>query len=370
LSICIYSCYSTYQITNESFIKQLKDISSNQNEKFENISKDSLWLYNTGLKILYCDIDSVGYRLFVDRSIEVLISDSLDSKIFKLSKVFLNNGYVKGVTYDLSGFNIDSIFIDHIDKLSVRAEKFVTKNEIVRVGKDTINIEEHRRLELLKRSRKDTVYGVGFEFPILDPFHTENYYNKLSVYGLNLNLSPMQIFIAGGALFYMVVGQVGHFISTDYEFEKYGKAKATINGLSILPLVGFSTSFKKLNGVSLSGIYSDYYEINGWALAPFLASKNFKGFGVGISNKFNNLYGMQLGVFNVVGKKKGVQLGLIKNFSINSKGLQLSSFNMSKDISGVQIGLINVAEKTHGFQFGLLNINEKRWMPIINWNFD
>ena len=43
--------------------------------------------------------------------------------------------------------------------------------------------------------------------------------------------------------------------------------------------------------------------------------------------------------------------------------------NFDTEVNGTQIGLFNKANKLKGIQIGLWNTNEKRRLPIINWNF-
>jgi hypothetical protein len=43
--------------------------------------------------------------------------------------------------------------------------------------------------------------------------------------------------------------------------------------------------------------------------------------------------------------------------------------NHDTKCKGIQIGLINSAVDLKGLQIGLWNKNQKRSMPIINWNF-
>jgi hypothetical protein len=44
-------------------------------------------------------------------------------------------------------------------------------------------------------------------------------------------------------------------------------------------------------------------------------------------------------------------------------------FNKTKKGNGVQIGLVNMAKEMRGVQIGLWNVNQKRKLPLINWNF-
>jgi hypothetical protein len=69
-------------------------------------------------------------------------------------------------------------------------------------------------------------------------------------------------------------------------------------------------------------------------------------------------------------KVNGVSGVLWVNFTEIIRGLQFSLlWNDSYETKGVQIGLINRSKKLKGFQIGLWNINQKRKLPLINWNF-
>jgi hypothetical protein len=58
------------------------------------------------------------------------------------------------------------------------------------------------------------------------------------------------------------------------------------------------------------------------------------------------------------------------------RGLGISAFNHIKGRqNGLTIGIFNYAESLSGLQIGLLNFagNNKgirRWLPVVNWNFD
>ncbi|MFU8844655.1 MAG: LA_2272 family surface repeat-containing protein [Bacteroidales bacterium] len=43
--------------------------------------------------------------------------------------------------------------------------------------------------------------------------------------------------------------------------------------------------------------------------------------------------------------------------------------NYVADTRGIQIGLINKTRRLNGVQLGIWNQNEKRSLPIVNWNF-
>lgn len=72
---------------------------------------------------------------------------------------------------------------------------------------------------------------------------------------------------------------------------------------------------------------------------------------------------------NNVLQMNGLQVALINNRAIFMSGIQISGYNLAKNSKGVQIGIVNETEDTKGIQIGLLNINERRVLPLINWNF-
>jgi hypothetical protein len=43
-------------------------------------------------------------------------------------------------------------------------------------------------------------------------------------------------------------------------------------------------------------------------------------------------------------------------------------FNDAYIMRGLQIGIFNTSKHTKGVQLGIWNKNEKRKLPIINWN--
>lgn len=64
----------------------------------------------------------------------------------------------------------------------------------------------------------------------------------------------------------------------------------------------------------------------------------------------------------------GVQIS-IGNESYKMAGIQAGFSNMGHYARGLQIGLSNKSKNLRGVQIGLWNINQKRKLPLINWNF-
>lgn len=80
----------------------------------------------------------------------------------------------------------------------------------------------------------------------------------------------------------------------------------------------------------------------------------------------------------------GVSIGLIGHFTVKTNGLSASALNFSEihngiqfaiflnecyRMRGIQIGAVNKSKRTKGIQIGLWNVNERRKLPLINWNF-
>ena len=75
------------------------------------------------------------------------------------------------------------------------------------------------------------------------------------------------------------------------------------------------------------------------------------------------------GGWNIIDKQNGLQIALIANSSYYMNGVQISAFNYINTGSGLQIGIFNESKNFRGIQIGLWNVNQKRKLPLINWNF-
>ena len=106
-----------------------------------------------------------------------------------------------------------------------------------------------------------------------------------------------------------------------------------------------------LSGSAISG------EVIGLSIGAIGGSKTrMKGLMIhGLGNIVEDLYGGQFAIwFNMTSRLRGVQIGM---------------WNMSQKSIGLQIGLVNKTEDLSGFQIGLWNKNNKRSLPLINWDF-
>jgi hypothetical protein len=130
---------------------------------------------------------------------------------------------------------------------------------------------------------------------------------------------------------------------------------------------------EKINGLNISGsgtVCEDCI-VNGLtvgAIGQYLYASN--GISISIVGTIvEKQNGLQLSMFNDVHKGTGLQVG-IGNSAIDYKGIQIGV--LSNDVlksRGIQIGLFNKSKNLKGLQFGLWNVNQKRKMPLINWNF-
>ncbi|MFD2288900.1 hypothetical protein GJU39_23125 [Pedobacter petrophilus] len=112
-----------------------------------------------------------------------------------------------------------------------------------------------------------------------------------------------------------------------------------VNGLNISPAGTASDCFT--NGISAGLIAQVGRQVNGISASTIM---NF-------AQKHN---GIQVAMFNEAYVMNGLQLGLA---------------NRSGRARGLQIGLVNHSTNFKGVQLGFWNTNQKRKLPILNWNF-
>jgi hypothetical protein len=194
-----------------------------------------------------------------------------------------------------------------------------------------------------------------------------------------------------------------------YFFGTFHTQNTTINGISIgafpqfndkkrfvrtngvrleVPGIGFSTLIftfmgagsllKKseadeiINGLNISTGTIGNVTFNGVTLA-FVTQSGVENNGLVIAGLWNAIYksnGIQIAtLLNEANQSKGIQIALY-NLTKFMTGLQIGGANfVSKKMVGLQVGIRNKSNNTKGIQLGFWNINEKRKLPIINWNF-
>lgn len=163
------------------------------------------------------------------------------------------------------------------------------------------------------------------------------------VNGLKIDIPGLGIFIPMG------LGSDPYFQPTDSLTLEHFKNIQTQLAESVI----FRT-----NGIYLSLTGDSEGEINGLSIHP-IGGKNQISNGISVFGimGFNTLNQglMMTALYSSVGKSKGVVLSGMINQVVSMKGLQIGLFNRSLITKGIQIGL--------------WNRNEKRSLPIINWNF-
>jgi len=170
------------------------------------------------------------------------------------------------------------------------------------------------------------------------------------------------------------------------------KKTKNVNGilLKYYDEIDAEISPKKVNGLGLGmnglGIFFPFLmlvnvgSINHWGFSDLQMDK--------LPEKMNKISGVQISIINMeptvtnglefnvssnIGAPSvinGVSVSPLYNFHHTSNGLVISSLaNISEKCRGFQIALFNSCNDAKGLQIGFWNINQKRKLPLINWNF-
>ena len=139
---------------------------------------------------------------------------------------------------------------------------------------------------------------------------------KLKVNGLNLEGNPL------GFMFLMYLPE-SHFMKLKTLKEE--NTNYNSNGLSLSFFGNISVS--EQNGASLGGIWSVSKKTNGITLAGLIT----------------------------------------QNYTVN--GLSIAPINVNNSTNGIQIGVFNKSTKLKGFQFGIWNQNQCGNFPLMNFCF-
>ena len=161
-------------------------------------------------------------------------------------------------------------------------------------------------------------------------------------------------------------------------FVRTNGIRLEIPGIGLVGFLANGSLIKKeepdeiINGLNISTGTMGYVSFNGITLALVTQSgTENNGFAVaGFWNGMNKSNGIQIaGFLNEATYSNGIQIAL-SNSTNYMTGLQVGGANYAYEkMTGLQIGIWNQSKKTKGIQLGLWNINERRKLPIINWNF-
>lgn len=170
-------------------------------------------------------------------------------------------------------------------------------------------------------------------------------------FGVKLELFPL-------SPFYFLAPQSPLQSDSDESFQNI--LKGDINEKTYgLNIETGSFSEKDTYGISVTGFLHYSRKSNGISIA-------------GVSNTIERSNGLMVGFGgNQVYQGNGLMLaGLFGNHAQNFNGLQISAENYIEGRGiGVQIGIFNKATNFRGIQLGLWNKNDKRSLPILNWQF-
>ncbi|AEK23319.1 LA_2272 family surface repeat-containing protein [Capnocytophaga canimorsus] len=132
-----------------------------------------------------------------------------------------------------------------------------------------------------------------------------------------------------------------------------------VNGIC-LSTTGMFALGSQVNGIAIGGVAQAICKVNGVAVSAF-------------GQTFENFNGLTLGMLGseVLDKGNGMMVGMAANRADTFNGIQIAFFfnTIETKGTGLQIGLFNKANNFKGIQIGFWNENQKRKMPIINWNF-
>lgn len=168
----------------------------------------------------------------------------------------------------------------------------------------------------------DATYVYGMLFTVF-PKENASWYPK--VYGMEIELNPIGVFAPFVAALNSIDSEVRQ-PPTQAEYEIFTQsASKKIYGIQ-MGLLNMEPTI--VDGIAINATGSFGSRVNGMSIA-------------GAMNKHFEIYGLAIAP--------------IGNFDVKCRGIQIGLFNTCNDLKGIQIGLWNK--------------NQKRSLPLINWNF-
>jgi len=183
----------------------------------------------------------------------------------------------------------------------------------------------------------------------------------------------------------------------------FHKKNQNINGLSVGLYSGYGDFGDSMRNVTSNGIRLE--ALGGGILVPLIpsspisdseegfkammatpASERINGFNLSPAGTVCDciVNGISAGLIGQINRQvSGVSASLVMNLAERHNGIQIAMFNESYAMNGLQIGLSNYGNRARGLQIGLFNEsknlkgiqlglwnrNQKRKLPILNWNF-
>ncbi len=207
----------------------------------------------------------------------------------------------------------------------------------------TVSSQEFRKIPWIGTYHDDSVTINGLSAGLFTDPDTRNKTNGLKIEmigaGILLPLAPVSPISETREVFDSLMRQ---------------QPTSTVNGL-VVSASGTICNCTT-NGVSLGYVAQKNRTVNGLTASVLMNYSELHN-GLQLAALFGSSYkvtGIQASVFSSSQVLDGVQIGVL---------------NGTQQLKGLQIGLFNVSKQTKGIQLGLWNKNEKRKLPLINWNF-
>lgn len=169
-------------------------------------------------------------------------------------------------------------------------------------------------------------------------------------------------------------------VQSRYPFWFAPSKRTASYGITAGPFIGEETR-QEVNGL--------YLELPGQGLVtimlpgnPFVyyvdslptCANQINGVSLSLTGTVNTELAMRGLAINPVGsyykKLRGVNIAGLAALVADARGVNIGLFgNMCDRMNGLQMGLFNNARRLKGIQIGLWNVNQKRRLPLVNWNF-
>jgi len=215
-------------------------------------------------------------------------------------------------------------------------------------AQDSLQTKQKLRLPIwLTHSKNTDVVGLSLGFYPND-FDKKHYLTR--TYGIRVEAFPLSF------IYFLAPRSPISRSEEAYQASINGKVSQQIYGINLstgtfenidacgVSVTGFMHYSRKNNGISIAGLTNTIERANGIVIG-FGGNEVYQGNGIMLSSVWGN----------------GV---------MRFNGIQISAENyIFEKGRGIQIGLFNSAKNFRGIQLGLWNKNDKRSLPLINWQF-
>ncbi len=270
---------------------------------------------------------------------------------------FPDNAWVQNDTLHYTRYcsdtNFKTIALSEIDYIEVDYQKVRRKGKICRgIG--------------FEPSFAQQIDGLSISFATMPNF----FYNTdtVNINGVNLGIEIQ--WVGGAVAGVLVTGMaIPYLIAAPFQPAEKSKQKPQIQyTIELVDKKSVSDSLIAIDTTIRKTFPNDNY------CDKYRPPVNIIGLNIGIlgsSWQNNNIHGANIcGLGTISNQIKGFSLTGGVSVIEEQNGVVISGLvNVVKKGSGLQISIVNYAKQFKGIQFGLWNRNEKRSLPIVNWNF-